>query len=228
VLPDGRAVLVFQREGIKIDDPEPVVYALRPHGGAFGEPAVVGEGFTDPRVTVGGDRAVLTVTMKDLCGDTTCAGQPRAIPLEPDGTLGTPTGPTVAHPSRAFAPWAAPGALVFQLKTKVRPFSREAPVRAASLTEHGPLQTLSRAPATEPVALPLDGGRTLALWATRTRLGAALAGPDGEFKRIAAPTGPPPEVYHSNPSNRDVRTAGDYAIVGWSRRHTVRVAVQRF
>jgi len=227
VLPNGRAVLVFQREGAAYDDPDPVLYALRPHGGAFAEPVVVGDGLTDPRVTVAGDRAVLSVTMTTLCGDTSCAGQPRAIPLNPDGTLGTPAGPTVARPNRAFAPWAAPGALVFQLKTKVKPFSREAPVRAASLTTNGPLQTLTKLPATEPVALALGNGRTLALWATRRGFGAALAGPDGSFEKTAAPAGPPPEIYHPNPTNRDARAAGDYAVVAWSRGHTVRVSVRR-
>lgn len=228
VLPDGRAVLVFQRERVEYGDPQPVVYAVRPHGGAFSEPALVGDGLTDPRVTVAGDRAVLTATMTALCGDTSCAGQPRAIPLNPDGTLGTPVGPSVARPSRAFAPWAAPGAIVFQLKTSPKPFSREAPVRAASLTHEGPLQTLTSQPATEPVALPLSGDRTLALWVTRRAIGAALAGPDGSFRKTAAPAGPPPETYHSNSTNRDVRTAGDYAIVAWSRGHAVRVSVRRF
>ena len=127
VLPDGRAVLVFQRERISYGDPQPVVYAVRPHGGTFTTPAVVGDKLTDARVTVAGDRAVLTATMTALCGDTSCAGQPRAIPLNPDGSLGTPVGPTVARASRAFAPWAAPGAIVFQLKSAPKPFSREAP-----------------------------------------------------------------------------------------------------
>ncbi|MDA0183275.1 hypothetical protein OJ997_23390 [Solirubrobacter phytolaccae] len=229
VLPDGRAVLVFQREGVAYDDPDPVVYALRAHGGTFTEPAVVGDGLTDPRVTVDRERgAVLSATMTTLCGDTSCAGQPRAIPLNPDGTLGAPTGPTVARPNRAFAPWAAPNALVFQLKTKVKPFSREAPVRAASLTRSGPLQTLTKELASEPVALPLSGGRTLAVWTTRRGFGAALAGPDGVFAKRTAPAGPAPEIYHSNPTNRDARSAGDYAIVAWSRGHTVRVSVRTF
>ena len=133
VLPDGRAVLVFQRERTTYGDPQPVVYAVRPHGGAFTAPAVVGDKLTDARVTVAGDRAVLTATMTALCGDTSCAGQPRAIPLNPDGSLGAPVGPTVAHASRAFAPWAAPGAIVFQLKSSPKPFSakpRSAPPRS--------------------------------------------------------------------------------------------------
>ena len=39
VLPDGRAVFVFQRERTTYGDPQPVVYAVRPHGGAFTAPA---------------------------------------------------------------------------------------------------------------------------------------------------------------------------------------------
>ena len=83
-------------------------------------------------------------------------------------------------------------------------------------------------PPTEPVALALDQERTLAMWATRRGFGAALAGPDGAFRKVAAPTGPPPEIYHSNSTNRDTRSAGAYAIVAWARGHTVRVSVRRF
>lgn len=228
VLPDGRAILTFQRESPDYADPTPVVYALRPHGGAFSTPATVGDGLTDARVTVAGDRAALTATATALCGDTQCAGQPRAFALNPDGTLAPPQGPTVARPTRAFAPWATPSAIVFQLKTSPKPFSREAPVRAAALTPGAPLQTLTKQPATEPVALALGQDRTLALWATRSRLGAALAGPSGTFRAIKAPAGPAPEVFHTNSTNRDARSAGDYAIVAWSRGRTVRVSVRRF
>jgi hypothetical protein len=228
-LPDGRAVLVFQRESPDVSAPRPVVYAVRPHGGSFTTPATVGDKLTDPRITVAGDRAVLSATETAICGDTSCAGPPRAIPLNPDGTLGAAQGPTVANPRRAFAPWATPAAIVFQLKTAPKPFSREAPIRAASLAiPNAPLQTLTRQLATEPVALPLSDGRTLALWATRTRLGAALAGPSGRFKPVRAPQGPAPDVNHSNSTNRDARTAGDYAIVAWARGRTVRVSVRRF
>lgn len=228
VLPDGRAVLTFQRESPDFADPTPVVYSIRPHQGAFSTPATVGDGLTDSRVTVSGDRAVLSATATAVCGDTQCAGQPRAFPIAADGSLGAPQGPTVARPRRAFAPWATPNAIVFQLKTAPKPFSREAPVRAAALTPNAPLQTLTKQPATEPVALALDGDRTLALWATRTRLGAALAGPSGTFHTVKAPNGPPPEVVHTNSTNRDARSAGRYAIVAWSRGHTVRVSVRRF
>ena len=118
--------------------------------------------------------------------------------------------------------------IVFQLKSAPKPFSREAPIRAAALTPGARLQTLTRQLATEPVALPLDGNRTLALWATRTRFGAALAGPAGTFRPVKAPKGAPPAIYHTNSTNRDVRAAGAYAIVAWARGHTVRVSVRRF
>src|SRR4051794_14778224 len=35
VLPDGRALLVFKRDRQQFGDPEPVVLAIRPHGGEF-------------------------------------------------------------------------------------------------------------------------------------------------------------------------------------------------
>ena len=119
VLPDGRAVLVFQRERTTYGDPQPVVYAVRPHGGTFTAPAVVGDKLTDARVTVAGDRAVLTATMTALCGDTSCAGQPRAIPLNPDGSLGAPVGPTVARRVPRLRAVGRPGG--DRLPAQVRP-----------------------------------------------------------------------------------------------------------
>jgi hypothetical protein len=225
VLADGRAVLTFKRGDAHS---EPVVYAVRPHGGAFSEPAAVGERLADPRVTVAGDRAVLTATAVTRCGESRCAGHPQAFPLNPDGSLGAPEGPALAQPTRAFGPWAAPGAIVFQLKTGPQPFSAQAPVHAAALRPDAPLQTLTRKPATEPVALALSGDRTLAVWATRSRLGAALAGPDGDFDPVSAPAGTPPEPNHSNATNRDARSAGAYAVVAWSAGRTVNVSVRRF
>jgi hypothetical protein len=222
VLPDGRAVLVFQREAPSFQEPEPVVYAIRPHGGAFGEPAVVGDGLTDPRIT----GSTITVTRIAGCGDTGCAGEPRAIAVNPDGTLGTPSGPALPNPRRAFAPWATAGAIVFLLKTRSKPFSVEAPVRAYAAD--GRLQTLTRALANEPVALALADGRTVALWATRTRLGAALAGADGVFKRTSAPAGPPPYRFHFNSTNRDARSAGRWVIFAWAHGSAVRVSTRRF
>jgi hypothetical protein len=175
-------------------------------------------------VTVAGDEATVSATEATLCGDAGCAGQPRALRLAPDGTPGPLLGPALEKPNRAFAPWAAGGALVFQLKDGVQPFSREAPVRAVSLTAGAPLQTLTRERATEPIALPLPNGRVLALWATRSSFGAALAGPDGRFKRTTAPAGPPPSPYHSNPTNRDARVAGRHVLVAWARGALVRVS----
>jgi hypothetical protein len=51
---------------------------------------------------------------------------------------------------------------------------------------------------------------------------------DGSFETTAAPKGPPPAPFHSNPTNRDLRTAGRYAIFTWARAGRVRVAVRRF
>ncbi len=226
-------MLAFQREAPRgTPGPQPVVVATRRHGEAFGEPtALTVPNSTDPRVTVSGGEAVVTATAIAVCGDTSCAGQPRASRVAADGTLGALVGPTLARPSRAFAPWASGNALVFQLKDRVQPFSREAPVRAVALRADGsvgPLQTLTSHRATEPVGLPLSGGRTLAVWATRSALDAALANSDGRFKPTTAPAGPPPARYHTNSTNRDARSAGSFAIVAWARDGIVRVSVRRF
>jgi len=165
------------------------------------------------------------VTQTSTCGDTGCAGEPRSIAVNPDNTLGAPAGPDLPKPNRAFAPWATPEAIVFLLKTGPKAFSKEAPVRAFAA---GRLQTLTTQLAHEPVALSLTGGRTLAVWATRAKLGAALAGPDGVFKHTSAPAGPPPAVNHFNQTNRDVRSAGAWAIATWSAKTTVRVSVRHF
>jgi len=187
----------------------------------------IGDGLTGARVTVAGDRAALTVTQTTSCGDAGCAGQPRAVPLTPDLTPQPLQGPDLAKPNRAFGPWATPSTLVFQLKTGEQPFSREAPVRAVALPG-GPLQTLTSERATEPVALPIGGQSTLAVWANGRALGAALAGADGRFTKTAAPAGSPPQPYHFNSTNRDARSAGRYAIVTWVRGNVVRVSLRRF
>src|SRR5207249_4003481 len=143
--------------------------------------------------------------------------------LAAGGEPGSPFGPSMAHPGRAFAPTAAltagnRGVLVFQLKTKPSPFSKDAPVRAVAFGADrsiGPLQTLTPALANEPVVLPLSGARVLVLWADAHRVGAAIAGLHGRFHRTAAPDGPPPEAGHFNETNRDLRTAGQHVIFAW-------------
>jgi hypothetical protein len=227
VLPDGRAVLSFRREAERFEDPPPpVVVTTRPRGGVFGEPVVVGTGLSDPRLTVAGDRATLTVVAGASCGDAGCSGLPRASVIGEDGVPGPLTGPELPNPRRAFAPWAVGSTLVFALKTGVQPFSREAPVRASS--SGGPLQTLTAERASEPVALSLESGKVLALWATRKAFGAALAPSSGRFHRVRAPAGPPPSPYHYNATNRDARALGTRVIVAWARGKRVRVSTRAF
>jgi hypothetical protein len=67
----------------------------------------------------------------------------------------------------------------------------------------------------------------LVVWSGRKGIGASLA-VDGTFGRTAEPKGPPPSPYHSNPTNRDLRSAGRYAIFAWARAGRVRVAVRAF
>ena len=103
MLPDGRAVLAFQREVEEVSS-EPVVVAVRLHGGAFATPVEVpGESVPDPRVTVAGDQAVISATAGGSCGDAGCSGNPRAFPI-----TGAPlAAPDLDHPNRSFGAWAS-------------------------------------------------------------------------------------------------------------------------
>lgn len=237
----GRAVLAFRREApFSLTSSPPVVVSTRPHGGAFGEPvALTGDPAGDPRVAVGdGGRALIAATQIRSRGDAGLFGNPIVAGVSPTGTLGPPFGPVLSNPKRAFAPSAAftgtTGAvLVFQLKTSSQPFQTEAPVRAVAIASNGALgglQTLTSGRAKEPVVMALSRGRALTMWSGRNGIGAALAGPDGVFKKTSEPKGPPPEPFHSNSTNRDLRTAGRYAIFTWSRERDgrVRVSVRGF
>lgn len=237
----GRAVLAFRRENpvsAPFGTPEPVLVSVRPHGGAFGPPvALAGPVAADPRVAVdGAGRAVIAATQVASRGDAGAFGNPVVAGVRADGTLGAPLGPALSNPKRAFGPSVAlttggAGVLVFALKTKSEPFVTEAPVRAVAFDAAGrlgALQTLTSGRAKEPVAMPLSGGRVLTVWSGRRGIGAALAGRDGRFRRTAEPKGPPPWSSHTNSTNRDLRTAGRYAIFTWARGGRVRAAIRRF
>jgi hypothetical protein len=241
VAPDGRAVLTFRRE-LPLGNPfglaARVVVATRPHGGPFSAPVELGgDPAGEPRVAIGADgRALIAATQIRSRGDAGVFGNPVVAGVSATGALGAPFGPALANPKRAFAPSAAltsegRSVLVFQLKTKSQPFVQEAPVRAVAIAADGTvgeLQTLTSGRAKEPVVMGLSGGRVLALWSGRRGVDARLAEPDGIFKTTAAPKGPPPAPFHSNPTNRDLRTAGRYAIFTWARAGRVRVTARRF
>lgn len=233
----GRAVLVFRREAPPSGPAaEPVAVATRPHGGTFGTPVELpGPPAADPRVTVDpAGRALVAFTRIARRGDAGFFGSPAATTVLPDGTVGVPFGPTLDFPQRAFGPSAAftnlGAVLVFQLKEMSEPFAQEAPVRAVTIGADGTigvLQTLTSGRAKEPVAVPLTGGRVLVVWSGRKGIGASLA-VDGTFRKTAEPKGPPPSPAHSNSTNRDLRSAGRYAIFAWARAGRVRVAVRAF
>ncbi len=241
VAPDGRAVLTFQRQLAASTFPPPpaaVVVATRPHGGLFGAPAALsGEPAADPRVAIGADgRTLIAATQIRSRGDAGMFGNPIVARVAPAGALGAPFGPLLAKPRRAFGPTVAPtsegrAVLVFQLKTTSEPFVTEAPVRAVAIAADGtvgPLQTLTTGRAKEPVTMALSGGRALTIWSGRRGIDARLAGPGGSFKKSAPPKGPPPRPFHTNATNRDLRSAGRYAIFAWARDGRVRVSVRRF
>ncbi len=184
----------------------------------------------------GSDDVLVAATRAGNCGDVGCFGAPVAARVTPRGNA-LPFGiPALEHPNRAFGPSIAPlgagaAALVFSLKAKPSPFSKLAPVKAVALRDGaapGAIQTLTTKEAGEPVAVALSRGRVLALWSGTRGFGAALAGPDGTFRKTAEPPGPPPEPFHTNPTNRSISTAGSYALVGWSRKGRVRLSLRRF
>src|SRR5439155_23932507 len=130
-----------------------------PPGGAFGAPVpLAGDFYDEPGVSAAAGQVMIGAERATTCGDAGCAGFPQAAFLAPDGTHGPLAGPALAHPNRAFGPWAVPtgagaGVLVFQLKQRAEAFSREAPVRAATVGADGTvgtLQTLTTGRAGEP------------------------------------------------------------------------------
>jgi hypothetical protein len=235
----GRAVLAFRREVPLSATTRPTVaVAVRQHGGAFGLPIDLGGDVAgDPRVAVQGDTAVVAATQIRSAGDAGLFGNP-VVASVGTGVLGTPFGPSISNPKRAFAPSVAltgggRGVLVFQQKTSSQPFETRAPVHAVAFAPDGHLgriQTLTTGRAKEPVVMALDGHRALTMWSGERGLGAALAGSGGTFAKTATPKGPPPPPFHFNSTNRDLRTGGRWAIFAWSRDADgrVRVSVRKF
>jgi hypothetical protein len=230
----GTATLVLTRPAPA--GPRPVFVTRRPHGGTFAEPRPLpGDRSAEPRVAaLAGGAAAVAFIRPDQCGEVGCLGLPMVGLVGADGTVAAPVAPPLGARTRAFGPWVTPVgsglALVFQ-EGRTGPFSREAPVRAVirgADGRFGAVQDLSGVPAAEPVALPLDRGRALVLWTGRRFWGAAVAGADGRFTRTRAPGGPAPAPYHTNRTNRDVRTAGRYAIAGWVRKGRIRLTVRAF
>jgi hypothetical protein len=208
------------------------------HAGHFGAlQPLGGTGFTDARVAASSasEGPLVAMTKVETCGDVGCFGAPFAARLTAEGVPVPFQVPALEHPNRAFGPSIAPlgtgaAALVFSLKTGPDPFGKQAPVKAVVLRDGaapGSLQTLTSKPATEPIAAALSGGRVLVLWSGARGFGAALAGRDGRFRSTAEPPGPPPAPFHTNPTNREISTAGPYALVGWSRAGRVRLSLRR-
>ena len=237
----GRALLAFVPQAPFSPTSQPTaVLTTRPHGGTFGVPvALGGDSADDPRVAVGaGGRALIAATQVRSRGDAGSFGNPVVAGISPAGALGAPFGPAIENPRRAFGPSAAftsagRSVLVFSLKTSAQPFETRAPVKAVAISATGgvgPLQTLTSSRAKEPVVMPLAGGRALAMWSGERGHGASLAGGDGIFEKTSTPKGPPPPPFHTNSTNRDLRTGGRYAIFTWSREvdGRVRVSVRKF
>jgi len=234
--PTGVATLAFESEPPSSSNAPPEVMVARaPAGRPFGPATAVADGMGRSRVW-NASTGLVAATRTERCGDVGCFGAPQVLAVDGSGASRLIGGPVLAQPGRAFNASAVAlgggrSALVFELKTQESAFSVVAPVRAATVAADasaGPLQTLTSAQASEPVALPLSGGRALALWATSRAWGTALAGPDGTFGPVRAPAGPPPPPFHTNATNRDVHTAGRWAAVAWAQGKRVRLTVRGF
>lgn len=239
----GRAVLAFNRAPSSPAGRATVAVSKRPHGGVFSAPAELpGDAAGDPRVAVEGGKGLIAATQIRSRGDAGIFGNP-VLAYVGGARFGSfsPFGPLIANAQRAFGASAAyttggGGVLVFQLKTSAQPFETRAPVHAVAFggIAHGglgPLQTLTTGSAKEPVVMPLmPYGGALAMWSGERGLGAALASSRGRFSTISEPQGPPPSPFHSNSTNRDLRTGGKWAIFAWSREADgrVRVSVREF
>ncbi len=207
----------------------------RPHGGPWGAPSEV-PGLGDARVTAdpeGG--AVLAGTRAARRGDVGLFGEPVATRVEVDGVVGELRGPALANPGRAFTPSAVALAggrrlLVHSLKSGPAAFSNVAPVAAVTLgpgEQRKPLSPLTARLASEPVAVPLAGSRAFVVWAGERGWGATLVSAAGAAGPTAVPPGPAPARFHSNATNRDVRTAGAYVALTSERAGRVRVTLRR-
>ncbi len=245
----GRAVLAFNRESTSSAGVtrSTAAVSFRPRGGVFTAPVeLTGDPTGDPRVAAEGGKSIVAATQIRSRGDAGLFGNPvlawvgggRTAAWAPAVGPFAPFGPTLSKPQRAFGPSVAltsgaRGVLVFQLKTSAQPFETRAPVHAVSISVDvpiGPIQTLTTSAAKEPVVMRLGAYGALAMWSGERGLGAALASHGGKFRTVATPKGPPPPPFHTNSTNRDLRTGGRWAIFTWSRDADgrVRVSVRKF
>lgn len=231
----GRAVLAIERPAGAFDARQPLLVAQRVHAGRFSPPQLAAIGVDEAQIAAGpSGRTAIAASRIASCGDGGfCTGDPAIVPLSANGTPGAMLGPRLAQPRRAFAPSAqfvggGRAVLVFGLKEGSRPRRFEAPLRALTVAPDGalgPLQTLTAGDARGATTAALSGGRVLALWTGRRGLGAALAGPDGRFRRVRAPSVPPPGACCASSS---LRSAGRYVLHAWSHERRIRMSWRRF
>jgi len=199
---------------------------LRKHGEQFTRVALLGGGQTDARVAVGdGGRAAVVVTDPSICGEVGCRGVSKLYRVDAAGVVSAPqtvqrqnlkktSGPAVAFlgGDDTIVSWTQ--------RTAGDGFSVTgtvgiAAVNQSSVGEPGTLD--GNDGASEPVVMSLSGGRALAVWAGgNNQIRGALINPAGEAKPTVMPAGPGPDPNHFNATNRDVHTAGSWAIVAWN------------
>jgi hypothetical protein len=234
----GTAFVAYRTDGEPIPNgPGPgTLVRARPHGRGWQDAGEL-PGLVDARLTpraAGG--AVLAATKLTRSGDAGAFGAPVSALVSPVGTLGPLSGPALPQPGRAFGPSAVElGAgrrlLVGSLRDRPAAFSPLAPVAAAVIGADGTLANgmpfVTHARSSEPIALPLSGGRALVLWTGDRGWGVRLASPAGALRTTVAPPQGGPAPFHFNATNRDARSSRRHVIVAWERAGVVRVTTRR-
>jgi hypothetical protein len=220
-------------------DPGPMI-ARRQAGGAWSVrpfPFSGGRRTSDPSVAVDPvGRATFSFTDVVESGEAVSFGSPRVSTGPLAGPLGPPVGPVPARADKAFGPFALPLSdaivLVWQEKTRARPFSTEAPVRAVRVAFNGAVgrpHTLDSSESSfEPHVVRLDSGRALVVW-DHKGIAAALYRAGHGFQRIAAPPGEATLNGTDFNVNRDLASNGrGVAAFTWTQGNRVKIAVRRF
>lgn len=214
--------------------PVSVAVSVRPHDRAFSVPTAVPQAADGDLVVGSKDIALAFTRVERSCGEAGCNGAPRVVRIGVSGPTAGPIGPPLSTPGRATRPtsvFAGPRtAIVFQLKRRPDPFRFLAPVYGTFLDANGRagrLQRLSTGNASRPVIGALSHGRVLAVWVEARSLSAALA-TQGRFRRTTAPAGPSPTPLSTSESERELQTAGRYAVLTWIHRGTLRASIRHY
>jgi hypothetical protein len=179
-----------------------------------------------------GDVAIGTIDVRED-GDALTLGAPGVLRANGTGAFGALLPAPVVKPTRSFGPVVAidgsgRNVLVYQEKRKPQAFSELAPVYAAVGSPTARLrsrQVLATSQSYHPTVRPYGDGAIAAWEAPRNRWGVAVEHA-GRFQRVSAPTSGPSLLGEDFVYNRDLETAGRYAVLAWTAPDaTIRVSV---